>query len=84
MPCCGSRRIELAARFHAAPRALAESPDPIRQEAVVALRYSGSAKLALRGPATGRVYRIGPRMRQLSADARDADALIRTGLFVPA
>jgi len=72
------------ARFHAAPRALAESPDPIRQEAVVALRYSGSAKLALPGPGNRPDLSDRAADAQLSADARDADALIRTGLFVPA
>jgi hypothetical protein len=47
-----------------------------------ALAYVGSGRLSLRGPFSGRVYRVGPEARRIDADPRDLAALIRTRLFV--
>jgi hypothetical protein len=81
MSCCGSRRMQLSESVGQARRAAPEPP-PERLPATGAeLRYTGAADLALRGPASGRVYRVGPARRQLLVETADAAALLRTGLF---
>ncbi len=81
MSCCSDRRAAIAP----APRlrAAAEPPPPVEPPpaAAVALRYRGDTPLALRGPFSGRVYRVGPKAHDVDADARDAEALLRTLLF---
>ena len=81
MSCCSDRR----AAFAPAPRlrAAADPPPPVEPApvAAVALRYLGDTSLALRGPFSGRVYRVGPEAQDIDADARDAEALLRTRLF---
>lgn len=47
----------------------------------VALAYTGAARLSLRGPFSGRIYRVGPQTPRLEADSRDVEALLRTGFF---
>ena len=81
MSCCGSARRQWAAR-HGSGRAAASPPEPPAPQNAVALRYGGGADMALRGPASGRIYRVGTDRRTLEADPRDAEALLATGLFV--
>jgi len=80
--CCGSARMQITARYGATPTSPA--PQPPLPEGAVPLRYAGGADMALRGPASGRIYRVGRGNRALRADPRDAQALIATGLFVAA
>jgi hypothetical protein len=82
MSCCSSRRIIPAGNLRgAAPRYMPTAPNG----AVVShMIYSGTMLLSLRGPISGAVYRADPARRQLDVDPRDADALLRTGLFTPA
>ena len=80
MPCCSDARAQ-ASR----PALRAIIPEPARVVPVaadIALCYTGAASLALRGPASGRVYRIDPRHADVAAAAMDVDTLLRTGLFV--
>lgn len=78
MPCCSSRRsgMTLAPPLRAAPVTTTapalSGPSP---------QYTGAASLALRGPASGRIYRVGPGRRQIMADSRDIAALLNTGQF---
>ncbi len=82
MSCCSDRRV--AATPFAALRAAAAAPPPapIAAGPQTMLRYTGSTELALRGPASGQVYRIGAGRRMVTAHPDDRDALLRTGLFV--
>ena len=82
MACCGSRRTSLAA-YHHGHRAT-PPPEPAPPADAVPLRYTGGADLALRGPASGRVYRVGPRRRDALAEGADVPALVATGLFAQA
>ena len=53
------------------------SPSP----AVVSLLYYGHAKVDIRGPVTGALYRFSRRQPVQPVDARDAVAILRTRLF---
>ena len=77
MSCCSDRRA--AATPGAALRAAAAIAPA--SPAAAALRYIGSAELALRGPFSGQVYRVGASRRSVEAHRDDRDALMRTGLF---
>lgn len=78
MSCCGQRRASLVqeqiARRATLPRpALAASDEP-------RLRSRHGKALCLRGPHSGRAYRF-LTDTATSVDARDVEALLRTGLF---
>ncbi|MBI1173271.1 hypothetical protein GC209_17930 [bacterium] len=79
MSCCSDRRdaLRLPAVLRAAP---VVRPIPA-VGAEVWLAYTGRADLALRGPESGRIYHVGPAARQVAADIRDVEALLRTGQF---
>jgi hypothetical protein len=46
------------------------------------LRYSGTAQIQVRGPRTGRYYVFSRSAPEAAVDRRDAEALMRMGLFV--
>ena len=76
MSCCSNRRAalgsvpQLRAAAYATPAAAAQR-----------LRYLGQAPISLRGPHSGRVYSVDAAAHELAVDARDLEALLRTGLF---
>jgi hypothetical protein len=75
MSCCGDRRRD--SRPLRPPAPSAPGPPAVPTDLV----YSGTAELSLRGPASGRVYRVGRARRRVQVDAADAPALLGTGLF---
>ncbi len=81
MTCCSGRRAAAAAA--ATPLLAPAVPVPVRRLPAAGglLAYTGDATLALRGPASGRIYRVAPGGRPFEADPRDVDALLRCGLF---
>ncbi len=82
MSCCSNRRVQ-ATPFSALRAAAARTPPAAIPTGLQStLRYTGSTELALRGPVTGQVYRVGPRRRTIDAHPGDAAALLRTGLFI--
>lgn len=78
MSCCGSRRRALAAPLPALARAPAPRPAPAPR-----FLYLGTVERALRGPASGRLYRVEPG-GTIESEPGDARALLATGLFRPA
>lgn len=81
MSCCSDRRATAAPL--PALRAAALKPAPrATQQGGTLLHFTGSANLALRGPFSGKVYRIAPSHRMIAAHPDDVAALLRTGLFV--
>ncbi len=78
MTCCSGRRAAVVA-----PLLAAAVPPPGRSMPAAGglLTYTGDAALALRGPASGSIYRVAPNGRPFEADLRDVDALLRCGLF---
>jgi hypothetical protein len=80
MSCCSGQRS--AARSSPMLRAAAAVAQPKAVEtSTVIVRYTGTAPLALRGPFSGLVYRVGATHRAIEVDPRDLEALLRTGLF---
>ena len=80
MPCCSSQRS--AARTSPILHSAVTVAQPQVPAATnVNMRYTGKVPLALRGPFSGSVYRIGPSQRTLDVDPRDLEAMMRTGLF---
>ncbi len=90
MSCCGSKRA--AARAVAlrrgagstAPRGAASPTAPVAaaaRPADVLVRYLGVQPVRVRGTASGRTYHTSSAAPTFAIDARDAAALIRTGLF---
>ena len=89
MSCCGNKRAaasgalrrrdpsargRLAASSRAVPLTPARAPDrPVR--------YVGVRAVRVRGAASGRTYTASATDQLLMIDARDAAALMRTGLF---
>ena len=49
----------------------------------VILHYTQETPVLVRGPVSGREYRFSRSDPNHAVDARDADTLIRTGLFMP-
>ena len=80
MSCCSHRRRTSSA-FRPATIA---PPPPAAPPPASALRYLGKHPLALRGPVSRRVYRMGPGRRLLAVDPADVAAMVRSGLFEPA
>lgn len=78
MTCCGSTRRAASMLRGAAPVAAPPAPP---ESASQPLRYNGKTILTVRGPFSNRLYRLDPARRRVDADAADAAALLRTGLF---
>ena len=88
MSCCGQRRAILHA-----PMPVREAPippvppEPARAAPVaagerrVAVEYLARAPVAVRGAATGRLYRFGAAEPRQHVEERDAAALLRTRFF---
>jgi hypothetical protein len=55
-------------------------PVPLGAGGVV-LRHRDASRVLVRGPATGRTYVFSPDQPTRPVDARDVDALMRTGRF---
>jgi hypothetical protein len=89
MPCCGKKRAALTVRSIPSPAPLQSAAQPAASgeasrptgPAAAALRYLGQRSIALRGPRSGRVYTFDPTGDATVVEARDLDALLRTGLF---
>jgi len=89
MACCGQKRLALAQGRAPAPegragvtRPSAAAPRPAaRAPGEVVLRYRGPAAFQTRSIRTGRVYACAGTGAVLAVDARDAEALVRTGRF---
>jgi hypothetical protein len=75
MGCCNQKRAAMIAPA-SPPADRAQTPAQR-----VTVRYTASRPIRVRGTATGRVYHCSARSPVLAVDARDAAALIRTGLF---
>jgi hypothetical protein len=58
-----------------------QSPQPLTTHPSVALRYTETSPILVRGPATGRQYQFSGSKPVQTVDARDAAALLRTGFF---
>lgn len=52
-----------------------------QQAATLRLRYRDRARIAVRGPATGRSYEFSAAQPVQAVEVRDAQSLLRTGLF---
>jgi hypothetical protein len=89
MGCCGNKRAAASAtlrrqdpgatpRRGTVPRAAPFGP---ARAADIRMRYLGAQPVRVRGAASGRTYHASPAGPSLTIDARDAAALIRTGLF---
>ena len=91
MPCCGQNREK--AKVAAAPlvhqpearRVVAKSvgspAPPVPLGPTVKLRYNGVAEIGVRGTRTGRTYLFSAAAPERAVDRRDAEALLRVGLF---
>ena len=78
MACCNQRRQAARPRTVSA-RPVAAPFDP--DAAAVVLRYLGSGTMRVQGPRSAQVYTATTAKRLLRVDARDVDALLRTGAF---
>jgi hypothetical protein len=89
MGCCGQKRVAASAGLRRQDRSTAPSrtapsraaPVGAARGADVLVRYLGARPVRVRGAASGRTYHSSSADPLLSIDARDAAALIRTGLF---
>lgn len=81
MSCCSNRRAALTTTPQLRAATPMPSPAPTSPQSGQPLGYTGQVAIALRGPFSGRVYRVSPDARQIDADARDVAALLRTGQF---
>jgi hypothetical protein len=83
MSCCGRRRAEAALHTHTEIR---PAPMPASAHAADAapdserLRCIPGRSLLVRGPRSGRAYRF-TEDESIPVDARDLEALLRTGLL---
>jgi hypothetical protein len=91
--CCGSRRAALrnAANSSRAPASGAPAPQgvptpPRETLGGVTLRYAGNLRSVMRvkGPITGQAYEFSAAPGGRTVDAKDAAALMRSGLFLRA
>ncbi len=46
------------------------------------IRYVGSAQIIVHGPHSGRLYLASANQREIAVDARDAAALVGSGMFL--
>jgi hypothetical protein len=90
MPCCGQNREKAQAAAAPAPaktvtavpavKTSASAPPPASGP-TAKLHYTGVAAVRVRGPQTGRTYEFSGASPDARVDRRDADGLIRIGLF---
>ena len=80
MSCCGQRRA-MVRETPAVARAATAPPPAIPAPGTRWLRYVGAASVIVRGPVTRREYTFAGALAVLRVDVRDADQLLRTGLF---
>jgi hypothetical protein len=89
MSCCGSKRAAAGAALRRRDgnttrqlaASLAASLAAPARAADMRVRYLGVRPVRVRGAASGRTYVASAADSRLTIDARDAAALIRTGLF---
>ena len=88
MGCCGNKRAAASATLRrqdpgATPRRTGPraAPSGPARAADIRMRYLGAQPVRVRGAASGRTYHASPADPSLTIAARDAAALIRTGLF---
>ncbi len=79
MSCCGNKRAAASAALRRATSQVA--PVAAARAADTHVRYLGARPVRVRGAASGRLYHTSSANSMLTIDARDAAALIRTGLF---
>ena len=58
-----------------------QSAQPLPSHSSVALRYTETSPILVRGPASGRHYQFSGSNPVQAVDARDVAALLRTGFF---
>lgn len=94
MACCGQSRSSFrleSVRVSTPPTAPPTSAAPAQRPPLhtgpaspsVILHYTQDTPVLVRGPVSGREYRFSRSDPNHAVDARDADALVRTGLFAP-
>lgn len=88
MSCCGNKRAAASAALRSRDGNTTRAPAASRAAAVttargadIRVRYLGVRPVRARGAASGRTYVASSSEPMLTIDARDAAALIRTGLF---
>ena len=78
MGCCGKSREAIRSHY------VSETPETASAQTKlpgVALRYLGRYAILVRGPRTGRACTFRPGEPDQLIDPRDAEVLVRTGLF---
>lgn len=79
MGCCSSKR---GFRQSVLRPLVAAPPPPVQPPAeTVSLHYVGRHELALKGPVSGRIYRVGIGARAIAAAPADVPGLVASGLF---
>ena len=78
MSCCGQRATISATVSRAQTERTRPNTPPSR---TVAVRYLGTEVIVVQGTATGRRYGFSGGSPMQMVDARDAAALLRSGLF---
>jgi len=97
MGCCGQKRAEL--KIHAQATNVTQTGTPswrasqptsslsaaaTTSHTLIPVRYLERPEFVVRGQSSGREYRFSAAAPVLSVDAHDADALLRSRLFVKA
>ncbi len=91
MGCCGQHRSGGSVAPGWAPPSVQPAspgtglvwpPSMGRQVATLHLRYRDRARISVRGPATGRSYEFSAAQPVQAVEVRDAQSLLRTGLFM--
>ncbi len=78
MGCCGKAR-EVVRGEYSSVTSRAVTAQPARES--VEISYLGRSAIRIRGPRTGRVCTFRPEEPDELIDRRDAEVLLRTGLF---
>ncbi len=85
MSCCGENREKVKPAIQparvAAFKAQGASSAPLPSTPIVKLRYTGTSPIRVRGPETGYTYEFSADQPESPVDRRDAEGLIRIGLF---
>jgi hypothetical protein len=88
MPCCGQNREKARmAVTTAVVDTKVPAPKAVQQSAAVPLgriqklHYNGMSTVQVRGPQTGRTYVFTRTAPDVPVDRRDAESLMRIGLF---
>jgi hypothetical protein len=92
MSCCGRKRLALVSGRGDAPTSqagaavagVAASTRAVREPRDVVLRYLALGAFSTRSARTGRAYACAGTGAAVSVDPRDAESLLRTGLFTRA